>query len=496
MLVFIVLASIRMFYPYELEWSESAAIAEVHWIVEGNALYAPPTINFLALPYSPVYYYLSAVTTKLIGPGFLAPRLISILATVGCFALLYAIVYQKTRRYEAGLLAAGVYAASFRFTGAWMDLAKTDSLFLMLILLAFWVSTRHQKNAGLLLSGGLFALAYYTKQITLPVALVLAPISLLVTLGRTWQQWLTMLALGAGLFWVSDGISDGWYSFYTFDTLIFHERVQSLWQFWASLLGKMWPAVLLLLLYAVQVYHSARQNISRFKNVPWLELGFAGALIIASWSIHLKVWVYDNGLMPACIGLALLSGLAYGNILSMRNNTSLSRFNPAGIPLFAIVLLLIQFGFLFYNPVQQIPTSENREQTQDFIKFVQNLPGKVWVFSHTEYGHLASKETYFHSAPFGDVVGGRVPPAGTDVYDRREMVAQVFQDAISSQHFDWIIVDKLEPYWEPYYAAVDYLPYEFYPVTGALTRPHILLTKAPAEYASHLKLVNKLNTGY
>jgi hypothetical protein len=46
-LQFAILAFIRMLYPYELEWSESAAIADVRWIVEGHPLYAAPTINFL-----------------------------------------------------------------------------------------------------------------------------------------------------------------------------------------------------------------------------------------------------------------------------------------------------------------------------------------------------------------------------------------------------------------------------------------------------------------
>jgi len=470
-----------MLYPYELEWSESAAIAEVRWIAEGNNLYAPPTINLLPLPYSPIYYYLSAAAAKLIGTGFLAPRLISTLATTGCFALLYAIVFQKTRRYEAGLLAAGIYAASFRFTGAWMDLAKTDSLFLFLILLAFWVSTRYQKNTGLLLSGSLFALAYFAKQIALPVVLVLAPISLLISRGRTWFQWLSAFAVGAGLFYVLDWTSDGWYSFYTFDTVIYHERVPFFWEFLAIVLGKMWPAVLLVLQYAVLTYYSTRRNMPRFKDLPWVELGFAGALILASWSIHFKVWVYDNALMPTCIGLALLAGIAYGDILVSGNKASHSKFYQVGVPLFAITLTLIQFGLLFYNPVQQIPTTEYREQTQNLIQYVQNLPGNVWIFSHTEYGYIANKGSYFHSAPFGDVVGGRIPPTGTDVYDRREMVAQVFQDAVSSQYFDWIIVDKLETYWEPYYEVADYIPYEFYPVTGAATRPQILLTRSHAE---------------
>ena len=51
------------------------------------------------------------------------------------FALLIFRLNRASR--TAGLVAAGLYAASYRFSGAWMDIARADSLFLFLILGAF-----------------------------------------------------------------------------------------------------------------------------------------------------------------------------------------------------------------------------------------------------------------------------------------------------------------------------------------------------------------------
>ena len=495
----IALASIRMFYPYELEWSESAVFEEIRWIADGHPLYGPPQLAFLPLAYTPVYFYLSAAVTKIIGLGFLAPRLVSVLAALGCFALLFVLVYQKTRRNEAsrlaasplaagplatsplaaGLLAAGLYAASFRFTGAWMDLAKTDSLFLLIVLLAFWVGIRCPRRAGYLLSGSLFALAYFTKQIALPLVLALAPIALISSRGRSWLQWCSAFALGLGIFWLWDASSKGWYSFYTIETLLYHERVLNLTMFWASLLGKMWPAFLLASLYAALEYKSARQRPGGWQGFPWQYLGFGSALILVSWSIYFKVWTYDNAMMPACLGLALLAGLAYGRLFSLEQDTTLLLLHAPGIFFSGIALCLLQLGLLFYNPLQQLPSPENRDKAGEFVQFTRQLPGKVWVINHTHFGYLAGKEPYFHGVAFGDIVGGSPPPPGTDAYRRREMAASVFQQAVSEQVFDWIIVDELDSAWEPYYIEVDQLPFEFYPVTGAPIRPKTLLGRNP-----------------
>ncbi len=41
----------------------------------------------------------------------------------------------------------------------------------------------------------------------------------------------------------------------------------------------------------------------------WHCLGFSLALILTSWSIFFKIWTYNNDLMPACAGIAILAGL-------------------------------------------------------------------------------------------------------------------------------------------------------------------------------------------
>ena len=44
-LLFLVLASSRLLYPFELEWIEGASVDGIRWIMEGNALYSEPSIS-------------------------------------------------------------------------------------------------------------------------------------------------------------------------------------------------------------------------------------------------------------------------------------------------------------------------------------------------------------------------------------------------------------------------------------------------------------------
>lgn len=48
-----------------------------------------------------------------------------------------------------------------------MDIAKPDSLFLCLILLAFFIGQRYPSRPGMMTSGLLFVSAYYTKMASL-----------------------------------------------------------------------------------------------------------------------------------------------------------------------------------------------------------------------------------------------------------------------------------------------------------------------------------------
>ena len=91
-LVFLVVATMRLMYPFELEWIEGAYVDQALRIAQGHFPYSPPNIFLIPISKTPIFFYLSAGLMKVLGTGFLAPRLISILSTIGtCGLLLWAV---------------------------------------------------------------------------------------------------------------------------------------------------------------------------------------------------------------------------------------------------------------------------------------------------------------------------------------------------------------------------------------------------------------------
>ncbi|MEE8467409.1 MAG: hypothetical protein V3T22_03080, partial [Planctomycetota bacterium] len=78
----------RVGHPFELEWQEGGMLAHVERLVAGLPLYAEPSLEFAAFPYPPLFHWVAAASTGVVGTGFGALRLVSILATVYTLVLL------------------------------------------------------------------------------------------------------------------------------------------------------------------------------------------------------------------------------------------------------------------------------------------------------------------------------------------------------------------------------------------------------------------------
>jgi len=466
-----VLMVVRASYPFELEWIEGVSLDVIRRILLGKPLYTAPSAEFLPLTYNPFYFLVSAGAARLVGLGFLAPRMVSILATMGCLFFCYRLVWEETHNAAAGWVAAGIYAASFRFAGAWMDLAKVDALFLCLLLAAFYFQFRRKGWQWQIVSSILWVMSYYTKQLALPVFGIMAFASLITSRGRSWVTWLSASALGALIFGTLDLLTAGWYSFYTVDILRYHHWTTTLWPVARQFVGTFWPALTIAVAYLAILWRFEQRSAAPIALL-------AATLLLASGSVFLKQWTYDNGFLPACLGMALLVGLWLGSTYKLFPPSSWK----SAIQLVSLLLLIIQNGLLWFDPRQQIPTADNLAKTQRFVAFLQSLPGEVWVFSHGHFGYLAGKGDFLHSAPLGDLIGGAVPPETSDTFRRRAMARQVWSDTIHQQKADWVVSDKLDnPYFLPYYVIYSQFAEAdiFKPVTGATSFPRVLLSRNP-----------------
>ena len=485
--VFVVVAFFRLKYPFELEWIEGAYLDQARWLAHGGALYGPPSIRFIPTNKTPLFFWISSLVIRVLGEGFLAPRLVSFFSTVGILALLGKLVYEETGKVSAALVSGGLYVAAFRFAGAWMDIGKTDSLFIFLLLLGYYWQYRYENTRYWFLAPVAFVLSYYTKQMALPVLLVVASLSLVTTRLASLREWGLTFLLGGVVFLWLDWKSNGWFSFYTFDTTIRHTVVNDkIYVFWDKALPVLWPSLLTAIGFAVSTFFLwwRRRETSLWTSLS--PFAFALGLLLASWSVFLKVWTYDNDLLPLVLGCALLSGLAYGKVLAVFTVSSPSiDFAIFALPLVTL-LLSAQFFLFRYDAIAQIPSRDDVDLGRQFVTWVTRQEGDVWVFNHGFYTALAGKPTFLHSAPLGDVLGVSDPQAlSPDIAQRRMQVVQVVQDARKFQRFSWIVVDKSPEDWLPYYLPAKQFFVDvdgFYPVTGAPARPKYGLIRNPVVY--------------
>lgn len=162
--MFVALGVEHVRYPGFLELMEADSLQQVARIAAGQPAYPMPDGEFIALAYTPLYYYVSAPLYTLLGDSFAGPRLVSFLAALASGLMLFRMARRETGHAHLGALAAALFFAGYRIMDAWLTCALPDSLFLFLLLCGFWFlayGTRGWHEAAWLV---FFTLAFWTKQ--------------------------------------------------------------------------------------------------------------------------------------------------------------------------------------------------------------------------------------------------------------------------------------------------------------------------------------------
>jgi hypothetical protein len=479
--VFLYLAARRMRYPYELEWIEGGFADQVGRILAGRSVYGPPSIGFTPFLYTPLFFYLSAAAAKLVGAGFLPLRLVSALSALAAMAGTFAIVYRRNRNIVAGILAAGLLAASYRITGAWLDIGRVDSLAVALLVM-FCLALPSSPDRGRLLTAGLLAgLMVLTKQSML---IAIAPFFAVHVLQyRSRALWMAagFLLPVCLVTLLLNSASGGWFTFYTIELL----GQQAEWLSQDVIVG-FWKTDILrhyfvsLGFAAAGFYWLFRERRREFWE--WLAL-LVGALL-SSFLPRIKAGGYDNVLLPSVVMIGILLGIGWDRLSkALHNNPSVLR-DTAGIVLACAALY--QFYHLRYSPADQLPTARQYQAGSTFLAYLESLPGEAYVPYHTHYAAMAGKQTYAHQAALWDVLRGESSNRG------KEILIRDIEQAIRAQQFDAIILDGdgqwnflygLENYYvqEPQPLSSDTGPM---PLTGWLVYPRLVFLPKGAPQGS------------
>jgi len=428
-LLYVWIAAHRLDYPYELDWMEGGSVGIVGRVLAGHSLYAAPSLKFVGWTYPPLYWLASAVVAQITGLGFLPLRIVSFISSLVAMAMIGKLVRDETGDRSAGVVAAGLFAATYRLSGSWFDVGRVDSMFLALSLVALAYGRRAQGVRGGVVLGLLAFLAFFTKQTAL---IVVAPALVWLAVTRRpvgVSAMLTLAALVVISTVVLDALTGGWYRYYVFSELSGQGWAAPEWlDFWRTdLFSHLWPlCVLLVLTLAVVVglaLRSRRRAAGRAALLPFgYQLAAVAGLLPAAWFSRLHTGGYLNVLLPAYAACALIGGLAYGQL----------RRHGIFAALLATAAIVVQLVVLAYPVAAQIPTRADRAAGGELLTALRKLPGPVLILRHPWYGTLAGKGSFAQGEGISDALrsqaqrGARILraslPNALDRYDVQTVV--------------------------------------------------------------------------
>lgn len=430
--VYLVLAFFRMPYPFWFEWQEGFGVDVVIRILSGDKLYVRPSVEFISCIYTPFYFYVSALVSKIVGVGFTPLRLVSFLSSLGSFFLIYRIVQRETQSRFAGLLAFCQFAATFKIISWWFDYGRADSLFLFLLLAALYFIRFHAGKTGWLAAAILMSLSFLTKQTTLIVAFPMILYCFLANRRLSYYFIIPFLAITAGSTWILNLIHDGWYWYYVFELPAQHGIVKEVWlTFWTGDLFSKLP-IACAMAFCGLVF-SQRDFPGERRLFYFL---FALGMILASWIGRLHYGGITNCLMPVYAMISILFGLGAQALFSgARKMESFAK--QKGAEILVCIVGLLSFLLLYYDPLPVIRNTRNIESGMEFISKMSQMEGEVFVPYHGYLPVLAGKKSYAHSTWIWDILRSHEGPV-------REGLVRDLRDAMRERRFSVIIIPRIE----------------------------------------------------
>ncbi len=498
-LLYVYVAISRMGYPYELEWQEGRALDHVARLLAGQSIYPAPSLEFIPLTYTPLYFVVSALAALVTGVSFTTLRLVSFLSSIGVFCIIFAFIKRETANNHLGIVAVGFVAASYKLGGSWFDIARVDSLFLLFLFAALYLIRFGKSYRALIAAAILIILSYLTKQSAIILILPLFFYYLTVN----WRKALLFagsIALPIVAFTlILDGYTQGWYSFYTFFSPLAISKYIALGKLKSLIFDNLVLPGFILLLSSV-CYLSIRKA---DKSARLFYLLFFLGMVVGTLPFSLNIGGYFNCMLPAFIAMAMLAVLMVNHLEHRFAANNPGKRGWLNVLLYAACM--VQFGIFIYNPLDEIPTEADREAGDHLVSYMAQMKGEVLVPSHPYLAVLAGKKPMIHSSALQTylLLAGKLPNAPTEpdsmifpLFERlyrsegldpgNDFYEQL-KGRIADSEFDAVILDsellfiEIKPY---YYFAGKILPDDvFWTYTGGKTRPNLLYLPAQIESA-------------
>jgi 4-amino-4-deoxy-L-arabinose transferase-like glycosyltransferase len=440
---FAIAAYFRVTFAYPMWVMETPAMQAIRRIVNGQPLYAQPSLDYVAPIYAPLFFYLSALVSKVVGVNLLAPRLVSLLASFGCAALVGYLVWSETRGALISLVAAGLFISTTSLSSNSMDLARVDPLCLFWLLAAIVTARAAQRQPGHavwlnLESGALTGLAALTKQTAVVMAI---PLLLVMLFDRRWRSAaayvvgvLAVVGVGALLLYTQSG---DWVEFFLLRLPRQHSlTLDQLGVFWTQ---KLLPGASILLVLA-PVFFIARGLRGEYRLVRFWLLVSLGMLALG-WGATLNKWSDDNVLLPAFAVLVIVGTCGFDAALHLIGTATRE---ARAFRVYAWALLAVEFVIIGYNPRQTAPLRSDVWAVDRFVATVADLHGNVYAPDFPELAFQAGKGDSAFGISTLELAGGF---GGQPLPENGAWIA-AYRAALDERRWDEVLVDpdNVEPF--------------------------------------------------
>jgi len=423
----------RLGYPYDLEWMEGTMLLHAHRLREGQPLYAPPSLAFVAFAYPPLQPAFVAAASLVFGLDYATGRAISILGYLVALGAAYAFLREAGVPRTLALGGMAISAAAFAPTGAWYDLVRIDSVWLGLVTLGLWATWRARVSTpAAVIAGVLLAASLLAKQTAAPFIGVAVLCLFLAHRRRGVILGLTTSLVAAIAILLLQRATGGWFWRYVFGL---HQRHD--FDPWLGL-GLAPLRVVLLLGPAVALVPIALVR-TRFDGPLLAVLGVFAAAMVATMRGAGPPWGYANAFIPAMFFGGVLLALAaarvregHAAVLAPALLALSVAVAPGGL-VWAADQVWPSAGFalpLGYDPRALVPTPADRREGDALVARLRATPGAVFVPFHPFYALRAGKTPTLHAQNLADI--NAIPDLGTP----RDLI-----EAIRARAFDLIVLD-------------------------------------------------------
>lgn len=392
----LVVAWLRITYPYDLEFIEDGMLMQAWRMAQGLPTYLPSNAEFVPHAYPPLYPWLGSWLLRLSGPAYWPLRALSLLATITTALLVFGVARRESREYALAAAAAALFFLGNRVVGGWYELARVDALFLALVMAGFVLAVyRTYSSAALVASALALTAAFFTKQQGVFFIIVAGCYLLWVRRSQAWPFLGGCIAVGVLVFIWLQQATGGSFAYYVFGIQGGSSDVQPLRIIRSLALdfgGSMAALVAVYTLAALAAWR--RQGWRFFVIQPWFL--FTAAAIGAALLGRTSVGGNLNHLMPAYALLCLTPALLWAELVQRPEQTRRwASWALAGA-------LALQIGLAFFNParyatgntlpLQLTPTAAMRDAGDRLIACIAAVDGRVLVLQHPYYALLAGKE--------------------------------------------------------------------------------------------------------